>query len=202
MLSRLHATIAQVGLNINAEALDSNAHRSCVLLDVDPTDDPAVFQRHRGHARNHSTPYISSPNLQNLPPPPSLTADETRGQVDQHESDIHAASSFIADFTGHSQRSATAPSTRFEPLTESIHGFEVRDDFRWLEPLESESEEVKAWTDLQNQRTRTALDAPQTSDGRRSHRSRSTESTALVFQPFVANFTSTSNVAAKPSKRP
>ena len=52
-----------------------------------------------------------------------------------------------------------APSTRFEPLTETIHGFEVRDDFRWLEPLESESEEVKAWTDLQNQRTRTALDA-------------------------------------------
>ena len=44
VLSRLHATIAQVGLNINAEALDSNAHRSCVLLDVDPTDDPAVFQ--------------------------------------------------------------------------------------------------------------------------------------------------------------
>ncbi|MEC7196085.1 MAG: hypothetical protein VXW23_03785, partial [Planctomycetota bacterium] len=52
-----------------------------------------------------------------------------------------------------------APSTRFDPLTETIHGFEVRDDFRWLEPLESESEEVKAWTDLQNQRTRTALDA-------------------------------------------
>ncbi|MEC7129300.1 MAG: hypothetical protein VXW42_03875, partial [Planctomycetota bacterium] len=42
-----------------------------------------------------------------------------------------------------------APSTRFDPLTETIHGFEVRDDFRWLEPLESESEEVKAWTDLQ-----------------------------------------------------
>ena len=52
-----------------------------------------------------------------------------------------------------------APSTRFEPLTETIHGFAVRDDFRWLEPLESESEEVKAWTDLQNQRTRIALDA-------------------------------------------
>ena len=44
VLSRLHATIAQVGLNINAEALDSNAHRSCVLLDVDPTDDPAVLK--------------------------------------------------------------------------------------------------------------------------------------------------------------
>ena len=52
-----------------------------------------------------------------------------------------------------------APPTRFEPLTETIHGFEIQDDFRWLEPLESQSEEVKAWTDLQNQRTRTALDA-------------------------------------------
>ena len=44
VLSRLHATIAQVGLNINAEALDSNAQRSCVLLDVDPTHDPAVLK--------------------------------------------------------------------------------------------------------------------------------------------------------------
>ena len=44
VLSRLHATIAQVGLNINAEALDSNAQRSCVLLDVDPTNDPVVFE--------------------------------------------------------------------------------------------------------------------------------------------------------------
>ncbi len=44
VLSRLHATIAQVGLNINAEALDSNAHRSCVLLDVDQTDDPTVIE--------------------------------------------------------------------------------------------------------------------------------------------------------------
>jgi D-3-phosphoglycerate dehydrogenase len=44
VLSRLHATIAQVGLNINAEALDSSTNRSCVLLDVDPTNDPAVFE--------------------------------------------------------------------------------------------------------------------------------------------------------------
>ncbi len=52
-----------------------------------------------------------------------------------------------------------APATRFESLTETIHGYEIQDDFRWLEPLESESDEVKAWTDLQNQRTRAALDA-------------------------------------------
>ena len=44
VLSRLHATIAQVGLNINAEALDSSSNRSCVLLDVDPTNEPAVFE--------------------------------------------------------------------------------------------------------------------------------------------------------------
>ena len=107
VLSRLHATIAQVGLNINAEALDSNAHRSCVLLDVDPTDDPAVFQPLGGMPetiRLHTfLPQISRTFLRH----PSLTADETRGEVDQHQSDIHAASSFIADFTGHSQRSAT-----------------------------------------------------------------------------------------------
>ena len=37
-----------------------------------------------------------------------------------------------------------APPTRFEPLTETIHGYDIQDDFRWLEPLEAESEEVKA----------------------------------------------------------
>ena len=79
---------------------------------------------------------------------PSLTTDETPGQVDQHESDIHAASSFIADFTGHSQRSATRALHPLRAPDRTIHGFAVRDDFRWLEPLESESEEVKAWTDL------------------------------------------------------
>ena len=52
-----------------------------------------------------------------------------------------------------------APPTRFEPLTETIHGYDIQDDFRWLEPLEAESEEVKAWTDRQNNRTRSALDA-------------------------------------------
>ncbi|MAV54980.1 MAG: phosphoglycerate dehydrogenase [Phycisphaerae bacterium] len=43
VLSRLHATIAKVGLNINAESLDSNMQHSCVLLDVDPTNDPTVL---------------------------------------------------------------------------------------------------------------------------------------------------------------
>jgi prolyl oligopeptidase len=50
------------------------------------------------------------------------------------------------------------PPTEARPLVETIHGFEVRDDYRWLEPLEVESEAVRDWTTTQNDYTRSILD--------------------------------------------
>lgn len=53
----------------------------------------------------------------------------------------------------------TPAATRAEPVVESLHGEEIRDDFRWLEALESESEEVREWTSLQNATTRKVLES-------------------------------------------
>ncbi len=50
------------------------------------------------------------------------------------------------------------PPTAKEPFLEKIHGRTFVDDFHWLEKLESESEEVKAWTTAQNNYTRSILD--------------------------------------------
>ncbi|MCH2144574.1 MAG: prolyl oligopeptidase family serine peptidase [Phycisphaerales bacterium] len=51
------------------------------------------------------------------------------------------------------------PSTRKDPVTETIHGEVIVDDYRWLEPLEADSAEVEAWTTEQNEHTRQVLDA-------------------------------------------
>lgn len=50
------------------------------------------------------------------------------------------------------------PPTRVETVTETIHGVEVADDYRWLEALEAESSEVTEWTTAQNDFTRSVLD--------------------------------------------
>jgi prolyl oligopeptidase len=41
---------------------------------------------------------------------------------------------------------------------ELMHGVEIVDDYRWLEALEEDSDEVRAWTTLQNEYTRRILD--------------------------------------------
>ncbi|MHC5113790.1 MAG: prolyl oligopeptidase family serine peptidase [Planctomycetota bacterium] len=53
---------------------------------------------------------------------------------------------------------AGPPATRVEPVTERMHGQTFVDDYRWLEPLESESEAVAEWTTRQNEYTRGILD--------------------------------------------
>jgi prolyl oligopeptidase len=53
---------------------------------------------------------------------------------------------------------AAPPPTPIDPVTEVIHGVEIVDEYRWLESLESECEEVKAWTTRQNEYTRSILD--------------------------------------------
>ena len=45
------------------------------------------------------------------------------------------------------------------PVTETLHGNEIVDDYRWLEALETDSEEVKEWTTAQNEYTRGVLDS-------------------------------------------
>jgi prolyl oligopeptidase len=57
------------------------------------------------------------------------------------------------------------PATRVQPVTETIHGVQVTDPYRWLEGDDSNprrmgqvTPEVAAWTDAQNAYTRTILD--------------------------------------------
>ena len=50
-----------------------------------------------------------------------------------------------------------APTTRADGPTEVLHGIEVADPYRWLE--DGTSDEVRAWTTAQNERTRAVLDA-------------------------------------------
>jgi prolyl oligopeptidase len=60
------------------------------------------------------------------------------------------------------------PATRIEPVTETLHGVEITDNYRWLEGDNSDpnplaygkvTPEVAAWTDSQNAYTRKILDA-------------------------------------------
>jgi len=55
---------------------------------------------------------------------------------------------------------ADTPQTRIEPVTETLHGIEIIDPYRWLEGDEQGelTAEVTAWTDLQNAHTREVLD--------------------------------------------
>jgi prolyl oligopeptidase len=61
---------------------------------------------------------------------------------------------------------ATPPPTKTEPVTETLHGVEIADPYRWLEGDNSNPEDqgkvtpqVAAWTDSQNGYTRSVLDA-------------------------------------------
>jgi prolyl oligopeptidase len=54
-----------------------------------------------------------------------------------------------------SRASVPPPGTRASPVTETLHGTKVADNFRWLE---ADTAEVAAWTDAQNTYTRGVLD--------------------------------------------
>jgi prolyl oligopeptidase len=53
---------------------------------------------------------------------------------------------------------AAPPPTSTQRVVDAMHGVEIVDDYRWLEALEADSEEVRAWTTLQNDYTRETLD--------------------------------------------
>ena len=50
------------------------------------------------------------------------------------------------------------PPTAVDPVVDRMHGISITDDYRWIEALESESEQVEEWTTLQNTYTRDVLD--------------------------------------------
>ncbi|MHC4421453.1 MAG: prolyl oligopeptidase family serine peptidase [Planctomycetota bacterium] len=50
------------------------------------------------------------------------------------------------------------PPTPSQPVADVMHGTRIVDDYRWLEALEEDSDEVRAWTTLQNEYTRQTLD--------------------------------------------
>ena len=54
--------------------------------------------------------------------------------------------------------SAGPPTTDRRPVEEVFHGETIVDPYQWLEPLESESDEVRTWTDAQNAYTQEVLD--------------------------------------------
>jgi prolyl oligopeptidase len=53
---------------------------------------------------------------------------------------------------------AGPPPTSTQRVVDTLHGVEIVDDYRWLEALEQDSDEVRAWTTLQNDYTRQTLD--------------------------------------------
>jgi prolyl oligopeptidase len=52
---------------------------------------------------------------------------------------------------------ATPPATKKTPVVDTVHGVEITDEYRWLEPLEKDSPEVEAWTTTQNNYTKEVL---------------------------------------------
>ena len=78
-----------------------------------------------------------------------------------------AAVAFVGHLSaqGVAQSLPKPPSSRIEPVTETLHGVEVVDNYRWLEGDNSNPErmgqvtpEVGTWTDQQNAFTRSVLD--------------------------------------------
>jgi prolyl oligopeptidase len=61
--------------------------------------------------------------------------------------------------SGTMRMTAKPPATKKDPVVETLHGVEIVDDYRWLEPLEKDSPEVEAWTTAQNGYTREVLGA-------------------------------------------
>ena len=74
------------------------------------------------------------------------------------------------------------PEARRLDLTETMHGVEVADPYRWLE--EDASAETRAWVDAQNAETRRVLDAVPQRDRIRA-RLNELSSTGLVGTPDV-----------------
>lgn len=56
------------------------------------------------------------------------------------------------------QLAVAPPATRAVPVVDNLHGEELIDNYRWLEPLERDSSEVREWTTQQNEYTRSVLD--------------------------------------------
>lgn len=50
------------------------------------------------------------------------------------------------------------PPTTPEPVVDRLHGVEIVDEYRWLEALEEESDQVREWTTAQIEYTRSILD--------------------------------------------
>lgn len=65
---------------------------------------------------------------------------------------INAAAALVASFL------LGPPPTPTNPVVDVMHGEELIDPYRWLEDLETESEEVERWTTGQNDYTREVLD--------------------------------------------
>ncbi len=53
----------------------------------------------------------------------------------------------------------TPPPTAVRPVTDTLHGVAIVDDYRWLEALEKDSPEVAEWTTVQIDRTKSLLGA-------------------------------------------
>lgn len=73
---------------------------------------------------------------------------------------VHSASlvwTFILAASSMAVAAGTPPATRTDPVSDTIHGVSVVDEYRWLEALEKDSPEVQAWTTLQNDRTKARL---------------------------------------------
>ena len=80
--------------------------------------------------------------------------------MNQHE-DLTMISLLLLSSSLHAHAlllTAPPPPARQEPVVDVLQGEEIVDEYRWLESLESESEEVRSWTTLQNDYTREVLD--------------------------------------------
>jgi len=98
-----------------------------------------------------------------------LSADSTPESLGRQKANfsMHIARMFhwsffallVAGCSSHSaiRTSATPPATKKSPVVETVHGVEISDDYRWLEPLEKDAREVESWTTAQNNYTREVL---------------------------------------------
>jgi prolyl oligopeptidase len=69
---------------------------------------------------------------------------------------MHANLAFAVALSG--SVLAGPPPTSTQRVVDVMHGVKIVDDYRWLEALEDDSDEVRAWTTQQNDYTRETLD--------------------------------------------
>src|SRR5207237_574483 len=127
------------------------------------TPDSAAHTAPASNARSAPAPTAAPSWSRNtMPTPTAASAPPASARGVIRSRPCPAARTSVMSGTRANARAPTAapppaPPTRREEVVDTVHGERLADPYRWLE--DDGSDRVREWTDAQNARTRTVLDA-------------------------------------------